>query len=151
MLESLCQGAPTGNALLHPDRISLRPLHIAEQGSRFVFHRIDIPSHCDVVAQLHHIVVKGLILRRGTSHVQDVHQSGMIPGDRFILQDSLELALKAPLILKVVVPDSLDRPQRTSHPPGKPYLSIGASADLPQNLMIWNRRLRTNLILLHAS
>ena len=150
MFQSLRQGSPAGDAVLHSNRIAFRLPHVAAQGTRLILHGIEAPPRRDVIAQLHHVIVKGFVLHLGTSHVQDVYQSRVIPGDGLVFQNPLEFALKSPFILKIVMPDSLHCPQRTSHPASEPHLTVGAAADLPQNLMIWDRRFRANLIVLHA-
>ena len=60
--------------------------------------------------------------------MEDMDEPGMISGDRLIFQDSLKLSLETTLIFKIIVPDRLHCPKRTRYSPGKPYLTIGATA-----------------------
>jgi hypothetical protein len=62
----------------------------------------------------------------------------VVAGNRLEFQNALELAFEAALVLEILAPHHLHRPQRAGHAARQPYLAVGSAADFAQNLVVGN-------------
>ncbi len=111
--------------------------------ARLVFDGVDLAAGLDVVAQLHHVIIKRHAVR-AASNVQDIDQSRVIPGNRLEFQNPLELPFKPALVLEILAPDHFHGAQGTGHAAGEPNLAISSAADFPQNFVVWYRGVWAN-------
>jgi len=114
---------------------------IRSQRARFILDGVDVRAAAHIIAELHDIVVKRNPIR-AAPHVQDVYQARMVARDRLEFQDPLKLTLKSARILKILAPYHFHRPQRPGHATSKPDLPVSSTANLTQNLMIRDERIR---------
>ena len=116
MMQRLGQAQADVDAILGGP-LGARLMVVRPQCAGLILDRIDVPAGPDVIADLHHIIIKRHAVR-AASHVQDVHQARVIAGNRLEFQDALELPLEAAFIVKVLAPHHLHRPERPGHPAG---------------------------------
>ena len=101
--------------------------------------RVDMDSRAGVVAQLHHVIIKGGAFVVA-AHMQDVHQARMVAGDGLVLKNAFKLPVEGPFVLKILPPDDFDGPPCACQGFCQPDLSIRSAADLANHFMVRDGR-----------
>ena len=105
-----------------------RGREIALERARGVVVRVDLAAGGLVVGQFHH-VIEAVV---AAADVEDVHLAVVPAGDRFELEDALELALERPVVIEGLAVDDLDRAEapvtlRASQTSGSEWVRKGGS------------------------
>jgi hypothetical protein len=71
-------------------------------------------------------------------HMEDLHQSFVCAGNRFVLEDAMKLAFVRPVFLELSPIDDLYRSRCAQRTARQPHLSISATAYTANERVIWN-------------